>query len=588
MADIYRSARAVYAWLGDATRKTDMAIDFANRLSDMPHDWRETPEAKRMRRDGRPGFHSLAERVFWGRIWIIQEVVLAKELDVVVGRRMVEWNRITGTFEKIASSFGTGYKQIFSRIRALREAQVKGSHPTLRKLLRDFQGCKCHDQRDRVYGMLGLLDARTRSQILVDYSHTLIELFVLNSRLLGPRSSKAKKLTVQYPALEIFDSSIFETVARICGKNGRSVEVSRWMRDQELHHRYDLNLVLDARIRTIRHVFQTFAVKKAIDCDWEPLTKYNRSQDFAAYMTEVRFESSTGIRPPHDRMRDVPYLILSRLRPESGDILLHLQPYYCIARRVQGLLHVLDIAAIVDQTASKALRNVSVHDWLSAPVPNIKLQLEESPSVLGYYSTNSIAWPIELHWPVRVNGSALAEGVRLFDDGGRTNREHTFRVGVTLPWDPTVFVLTSGKGASEPTEAQYDELSHQMRLPASMRPASLSTQRTLNEWCPFTYGQGYRYHDCIPRSQTDPLMIPEIAAVPEVAEATGRQNPYFDSVGFDFNTGETFNLDFSTLDDTDVLENFDFDSFLNTTTDDAANFDSGMKGGDSSVDAGNA
>ena len=510
MADIYRSARGAYAWLGDATHRTDMAIDFANRLSDMPHDWRETPEAKSMRYHGRPGFHSLAERVFWGRIWIIQEVVLAKELDVVVGRRMVEWNRITGTFEKIASSFGTGYKQIFRRIRALREAQVKGNHPTLRKLLHDFRGCKCHDQRDRVYGMLGLVDARTRSQILVDYSHTLIELFVLNSRLLGPRSSKAKRFTVQYPALEIFDSSIFEIVARICGKNGRSVEVSRWTRDQALRHRSDLNLVLDARIRTIRHVFQTFAVKKTIDCDWEPLTIYNQSQDFAAYMTEVRFESSAGIRPPQDRMRDVPYLIVSRVRPEPGDILLHLQPYYCIARRVQGSLQILDIAAIVDQTASKALRNGSVHDWLSAPVPDIKLQLEQSPSVLDYYFTDAIRWPRELHWPVRVNGSALAEGVRLFNDGDRIYNEHTFRVGVTLPWDPTVFVLTSGKCASEPTEAQYDELSRQMRLPADVRPDSLSTQRTLNEWSPFTYGQGYKYHECIPRFETDPLMIPEI------------------------------------------------------------------------------
>ena len=58
--------------------------------------------------------------------------------------------------------------------------------------------------------------------------------------------------------------------------------------------------------------------------------------------------------------------------------------------------------------------------------------------------------------------------------------------------------------------------------------------------------------------------------------------------GFDFNSGEDFNLDFSTLDNTEVLENFDFDSFLNTTIDDASNFDGGMIGGDFSVDADNA
>lgn len=38
---------------------------------------------------------------------------------------------------------------------------------------------------------------------------------------------------------------------------------------------------------------------------------------------------------------------------------------------------------------------------------------------------------------------------------------------------------------------------------------------------------------------------------------------------FDFPEDQSFNLDFSTLDNNDVLENFDFDSFLNTNNDDA-------------------
>lgn len=54
-----------------------------------------------------------------------------------------------------------------------------------------------------------------------------------------------------------------------------------------------------------------------------------------------------------------------------------------------------------------------------------------------------------------------------------------------------------------------------------------------------------------------------------------------------FDNTENFNLDFSTLDNTDVLENFDFDSFLNTSTDDAFNFDGGMGvGNDFSLDTG--
>jgi len=59
------------------------------------------------------------------------------------------------------------------------------------------------------------------------------------------------------------------------------------------------------------------------------------------------------------------------------------------------------------------------------------------------------------------------------------------------------------------------------------------------------------------------------------------QNAFNDFGGPDQN----FNLDFSTLENSDVLENFDFDSFLNTTNDDTFNFDGAIGvGGDFGLD----
>ncbi|RMZ81242.1 hypothetical protein DV737_g2541, partial [Chaetothyriales sp. CBS 132003] len=55
---------------------------------------------------------------------------------------------------------------------------------------------------------------------------------------------------------------------------------------------------------------------------------------------------------------------------------------------------------------------------------------------------------------------------------------------------------------------------------------------------------------------------------------------------FEFGDGQNFNLDFSTLDSTDVLENFDFDSFLNTSTDEPFSFPDGMGGGDFTLETG--
>ena len=581
MADIYKSAFAVYAWLGDSDRKIDATFVWAAMFEKVSSERRKSPEAQRLRRDGRLGFHSLAAREFWSRLWIVQEVVLAKQLYIVVGRSMVEWDRILDTFSKVAVDRMEGRKEFFKHLRGLRKAQAGGSHPEISSLLDDFQNCQCQDPRDRVYGMLGLLDAQTRSQILVDYSHTLIELFVLNSKLLGPRPSKAKELIVQYPTLEIFDSSIFGIIARICGKDGRSIEVSRWLKDQALPHRSDLSLVLDARAWAVGHAFQTFAAKKTFDCDWEPYTTYNKSQDFAAYMSEITPETSAGIRSKHSKTD----IILSRLRPEPGDLLLHLQVYHCIARQVQGSLRVIDIVAGADQSANKSLHNASLHDWFDARVPDIQLHLGKSPSMLDVRPSSQMN-TYELHWPMKVNGSALAEGIRLFDNGRRVSSAHVFPIRtITLPWDPRVFIMKSDESASEPTEAQYEELSHQMRRPANMRPAGPSMGGTWHEWDLRNYGQRFKYHECIPRSHTDPLTIPEIAAVPGVAEATKSFESIFDSKAF--HAREKLNFYLGALDNIDVLDDFDFDSCFGDTTYDAFNLDSGLIGGDSSVDAGN-
>lgn len=73
------------------------------------------------------------------------------------------------------------------------------------------------------------------------------------------------------------------------------------------------------------------------------------------------------------------------------------------------------------------------------------------------------------------------------------------------------------------------------------------------------------------------------AAQPAMQQPDLSQNTFGN---FDPSAEQNFNLDFSTLDNTDVLENFDFDSFLNTSTDDAFNFDGGMGVGDFSLDTG--
>jgi hypothetical protein len=70
---------------------------------------------------------------------------------------------------------------------------------------------------------------------------------------------------------------------------------------------------------------------------------------------------------------------------------------------------------------------------------------------------------------------------------------------------------------------------------------------------------------------------------PQMHQTDLQANAFSDFNGPDQN----FNLDFSTLENSDVLENFDFDSFLNTTNDDTFNFDGAIGvGGDFGLEPG--
>lgn len=75
------------------------------------------------------------------------------------------------------------------------------------------------------------------------------------------------------------------------------------------------------------------------------------------------------------------------------------------------------------------------------------------------------------------------------------------------------------------------------------------------------------------------MQQPNQGQAPNPAMPTNQQMPQQDlsQFGNDFAAPDQgFNLDFSTLENTDVLENFDFDSFLNTSAEDAFNFDANV------------
>jgi hypothetical protein len=118
MSLIYRDAKRVVVWLGEATDTTEQAISLLNKLSDaserfsdflqpstrsrMAWYWPELKEFLGIPVDWiehfKPGpimaLNELMKRRWFGRAWIVQEVTSAKDIDILCGEHQIQWRKL--------------------------------------------------------------------------------------------------------------------------------------------------------------------------------------------------------------------------------------------------------------------------------------------------------------------------------------------------------------------------------------------------------------------------------------------------------------------------------------------------------------
>ncbi|KAI0410239.1 heterokaryon incompatibility protein-domain-containing protein [Xylaria grammica] len=128
---------------------------------------------------------------WWDRIWVVQEVVAARTVIVKYGNASAPWTMLVnvakvGSWEALSkytssiSSDDTKVLRLFSRvidIDRFRQAWRDGQRPSLLALLRDFSYRGASDDRDRIYGLLGLCTHHTI--VNPDYSLDVKEAYIL-------------------------------------------------------------------------------------------------------------------------------------------------------------------------------------------------------------------------------------------------------------------------------------------------------------------------------------------------------------------------------------------------------------------------
>jgi hypothetical protein len=120
------------------------------------------------------------DRSWFSRVWVLQEVVLAKQALVHCGSKVLEWDHLGFAMECMLRTLRVSVVTNFENpqyMHLLRKAISEEGEIYLLQALRTAQCFSCSNPEDRVYGVLGFVDWQFRDRLKVDYSLSVEEIY---------------------------------------------------------------------------------------------------------------------------------------------------------------------------------------------------------------------------------------------------------------------------------------------------------------------------------------------------------------------------------------------------------------------------
>lgn len=215
MAEIYSSAESVICWLGAADEHTQLGFSTLAALADQVPDKKNrghvethtiTPDASQ---SSWVSAVRIFQRTYFTRAWVIQEVVLAKKVTALCGPHELDWWRVIEKSSHFFSTTGWGARIARSAAIATSEADLQAIRSRFRAaaalratldrhnegntsphgwaqallyaLIRS-RGFKTTDPRDKIYSLLGLVEAyaRDKDELTPIYAkdHTIAKTYI--------------------------------------------------------------------------------------------------------------------------------------------------------------------------------------------------------------------------------------------------------------------------------------------------------------------------------------------------------------------------------------------------------------------------
>jgi hypothetical protein len=195
MREIYGHAWTVIAWLGGEHQGSTQAIQLVQDLSERTHCGNEL-EARLWEDPGYLGtgswraLNQLMERQYWCRLWIIQEIVMGASAMVIrCGTSSIDWTSfcagigllqenlwiVKNKILKHEGQTGKGWSTASLHL-VYRDLSVLSQHDSghislaFWRILDIASFAECRDPRDKVYGLVGLMESHITSRVSPDYN----------------------------------------------------------------------------------------------------------------------------------------------------------------------------------------------------------------------------------------------------------------------------------------------------------------------------------------------------------------------------------------------------------------------------------
>jgi hypothetical protein len=184
MKEIFSAANFVIAWLGSQTEESAQILDEIRQIANRSHiETRQHMTQIEARNGARKLFF---DRLYWKRMWIVQEFLLAPDIYLLCGPQGVWWNEFKDYLHSLEQAWTLGSLRVSPAAAALYYQRTERKHSsrvfsaaTLDLMIEKFHSGRCVDVRDRVFALLGLVNVSDASSavLLADYTITPTQLY---------------------------------------------------------------------------------------------------------------------------------------------------------------------------------------------------------------------------------------------------------------------------------------------------------------------------------------------------------------------------------------------------------------------------